>query len=684
MNIQISVIVPIYNVQRFLASCLESILCQQDVEFEVICVNDGSTDDSQAVAETFARQDARVIIINQTNQGLSCARNTGISAARGEWICFVDSDDKIGWKGITTGHEFADMLSYADPSVDAVVGNAVYVDEDNNVISDHLTKHRHLGIFEPTPQTLPYINIETWNKLYRRSVITDNHILFPAGLRYEDENFFPKFFTLTRRFVLAPVPLYTYYRHEGTIMSKTVRNKNILNGRDYLRIIDSNLAFFNERKLTTKYLPYLQRHSYGLLQAAIEYSGQEDRQTLIDEFFCILSKHGLPVTGNDKLVSLARLDQFNKDSTHNSIGLNNAKHFNPELFHCVADRLKKIATAKPRTLRSRLLNLCINYYGQHILHRHVRRMKKIRKQDLSDTLQSKQCACNRKSVFEFLTDIRQEQTEPVYYVANPGNAGDAAIALGTFHLFDKVGIDYQILHWDNDNLPDLTGKTILFGGGGNLIENRYADLYKIIGRYVDSNRCIVLPHTIFGYKDLVQRVQDGNLIIFCREETSYSRCVMANDGNNQNIFLDDDLAFSIDEEFLRPFRETAGRGTANCFRTDSEALGLYSVPKDNHDISLSWNGPFWSDKKLTEAVVSTLLAYLSEYEFIRTDRLHVAILSTLIGRKVFLYPNAYYKNKAIFEMSLKQYPETYFINTATNKCYQEYMQSSSDKKAGTR
>lgn len=293
-----------------------------------------------------------------------------------------------------------------------------------------------------------------------------------------------------------------------------------------------------------------------------------------------------------------------------------------------------------------------------------------------------QFSFNRKTVAEFLACIKADQTEPVYYVANPGNAGDAAIALGTFHLFDRLGLDYETL--SSEDLPKLEGKTILFGGGGNLIEGRYSDLYNIIGRYVEANRCIVLPHTIFGYEDLISRVKDGNLTVFCREETSYNLCVMENGLDNGNIFLDDDLAFSIDEEFLRPFREKAGQGTANCFRTDSEASGLHPVPGDNRDISYSWNGALWFDKDLTESVVRSLLIYLSGFESVRTDRLHVAILGTLIGRTVFLYPNFYYKNRSVFEMSLKKYPNTYFINTSTDLLHSEYVQYLLDKNGITK
>lgn len=373
MNLQISVIVPVYNVQRYVVGCLESILCQKDVDFEVICVNDGSTDDSRARVEEIARRDTRVKLIDQDNRGLSGARNAGIANARGEWLCFVDSDDKIGWNGQTSGREFADLLSYADESVDAVVGNANYLDEGNHVISAEWYVNRRLGVFEPTPETLRYCNVTAWGKLWRRSVIVENNLRFPDGLRYEDQGFFPKFFALSRRFVLTPVPFCSYYEHTDTIMDKTRKNKSIRNGRDYLGIIDSNLAFFNEHNLTGKFLPYLQEQSYELLKDAIDLSGPDDKPTLIKEFFAIAKKRELPLVGNQNLLSIGRVAR-EKQAT-NRIGFKKAKHFNPELFHCFTDGIRAAASVEHRTLASRILNLGINYYGQHVWNRYVRHLQ---------------------------------------------------------------------------------------------------------------------------------------------------------------------------------------------------------------------------------------------------------------------------------------------------------------------
>lgn len=94
-SVKVTVIVPVYNVGQYLPKCIETIICQTYENLEIILVNDGSTDDSGLVCESYAEQDARIIVIHEENSGVSNARNTGISRAAGEWICFVDGDDYV-------------------------------------------------------------------------------------------------------------------------------------------------------------------------------------------------------------------------------------------------------------------------------------------------------------------------------------------------------------------------------------------------------------------------------------------------------------------------------------------------------------------------------------------------------------------------------------------------------------
>lgn len=92
---KVSVIVPVYNVEKYLSECLESLINQTLSDIEIICVNDGSTDDSRNVLERYAASDKRIAVVNQTNKGLSAARNSGVKTARGRYLYFLDSDDFI-------------------------------------------------------------------------------------------------------------------------------------------------------------------------------------------------------------------------------------------------------------------------------------------------------------------------------------------------------------------------------------------------------------------------------------------------------------------------------------------------------------------------------------------------------------------------------------------------------------
>lgn len=94
-NISVSVIVPVYNVAPYLLKCIESILHQSHKNIEVILVDDGSTDDSGKICDDYEEKDNRISVIHKRNAGVSVARNTGIDAAKGEWICFVDGDDYV-------------------------------------------------------------------------------------------------------------------------------------------------------------------------------------------------------------------------------------------------------------------------------------------------------------------------------------------------------------------------------------------------------------------------------------------------------------------------------------------------------------------------------------------------------------------------------------------------------------
>ncbi len=251
--------------------------------------------------------------------------------------------------------------------------------------------------------------------------------------------------------------------------------------------------------------------------------------------------------------------------------------------------------------------------------------------------------------------LKKYPGQEVVYCANPGNAGDAIMAHATFQLFEKLNIRPQVIGY-KDVVKD---KVVFYSGGGNLVEGKYRHAFHFINNNYRQNReIILLPHTVHGYDDLLLSAK--NLTIICREKISYQYLAAAG-FPPERLFLAHDMAFLLPETEFQDFHQK-GLGVANCFRTDMESTGLFVIPADNVDISLSWNGELWHRPDFAKNVTHSLACYLSAFETVKTDRLHIAILAGILGKKVVLYPNNYYKIKAVYTYSMKDvFPNVTFI-----------------------
>lgn len=246
------------------------------------------------------------------------------------------------------------------------------------------------------------------------------------------------------------------------------------------------------------------------------------------------------------------------------------------------------------------------------------------------------------------------------YKANPGNAGDGVIAAATYDFLDNNDISYN--HFSPHSQYNAEKDVLIFGGGGNLIESYYregADF--ILNNYQRFNKVIVLPSTIRGYTELLQLIKHKT-IICCRETNSFYHMLNAGYSVDKNLLLIDDMAFHLNlNRYLANIAPI--RDVVNCFRTDSESA-INNQPEDNHDISLTWNGDYWNNTFLARNSTSCFINFLEETNEINTDRLHIAIVGSLMGKKVNFYPNAYYKNEAVYKYSLlNKYPKTFFIKS---------------------
>jgi len=242
----ISVIVPIYNVELYLDECLDSIFVQTYTNFEVLLVNDGSTDTSCKIAEKYVvKLPDKFKLFNKKNGGLSDARNYGLNKAIGEYVVFIDSDDFIA------SNMFEKLVqSSIDNDSDIVCSAMVDVTEQG-------IKTRAIppsAIFPPGNYSL---NSEdrllvtslpnACNKLYKRSLFIQNNIQFPIGLWYEDLATIPKLFYYADRITFIDNELYYYRKREGTI-TKTYTFKVM----DIYRVLEDIRTFFNKHAENNK------------------------------------------------------------------------------------------------------------------------------------------------------------------------------------------------------------------------------------------------------------------------------------------------------------------------------------------------------------------------------------------------------------------------------------------------
>ena len=244
----ISVIVPVFNTASFLRKCLDSICNQTYCNLEILCVNDGSTDNSSIILEEYASKDRRIKVFTQSNAGLSAARNTALQHATGEWITGVDSDDYLeldayeyALKG--TGDEI-DIICFGS----RVVWERAWEGEELQQYMDL----KYINSQVATPELIKNTNVTFCCKLWRKSLIDSFNQKFPINLLYEDTYFFLTLAPFARLISYMPDKKYNYIQRSGTITSKT----NSIKAIDSLLIARNILNFFHQHPLppSQKYL----------------------------------------------------------------------------------------------------------------------------------------------------------------------------------------------------------------------------------------------------------------------------------------------------------------------------------------------------------------------------------------------------------------------------------------------
>ncbi|MGL5150608.1 MAG: glycosyltransferase [Clostridium sp.] len=254
MEIELSIVVPIYNVEKYLKDCLESLFLIKNIKKEIILVNDGSTDGSLKIAEEYKKNyPNETIVINKENRGLSSARNAGLEIAKGKYISFIDSDDFIDSVKYEQFFNIGKKLE-----LDIIVGTAIKYKDGNLekfyrseeiINSEILTGNEFL---ELSFKTNCY-RMEVWDDIYLTSLLKKNNIRFKEGLLHEDELFTPIVFSKAKKVKLVDKYFYYYRQREGSIMH-TRGIKNILAYIYIVKELSKLISTNRELKYMNKYL----------------------------------------------------------------------------------------------------------------------------------------------------------------------------------------------------------------------------------------------------------------------------------------------------------------------------------------------------------------------------------------------------------------------------------------------
>lgn len=243
MSVSVSVIVPVYNVEKYLDECLSSLVNQTLSELEIIVVNDGTKDNSQSIIDHYVKQyPNKVVSLIKENGGLGDARNYGIPYAKGEYIGFVDSDDIVHLEMVEKMFNKAKL-----EDSDLVLCDLEYFYETSSekMVKEGLVQIENIDV----NKTVFLSPLFAWNKLYRRSLFIESGLKYPVGLWYEDIPVTVPFFTLAKKISYVHETL-IYYRQRSTSIMGSVDNPKV---KDIFDIMHLCLNYFKDHNLLETY-----------------------------------------------------------------------------------------------------------------------------------------------------------------------------------------------------------------------------------------------------------------------------------------------------------------------------------------------------------------------------------------------------------------------------------------------
>ena len=290
---KLSIIIPVYNTEKYIKQCIESVTAIKDIETEIIAVNDGSTDSSKDILEEYTEKNDRIKVITQKNQGASAARNTGIKASTGDYIYFLDSDDWIDTVSFEKIIKELENDYKNGEKIDIVAGKEKAYSEftKEEVLDERIPRELIGKVVSGKEYMIKSIRGKFWNVrlpiyLYSRKLLTDNGIYFPAGRKSnEDEVFSIDVFYHAEKLKITD-EIFGYYRaRSGSIMSVL----NITHAEDIFENAKELIERYrNEKNSETKEIIFYMIKRY--YKSSMRKSVQCGRNDVFKKIYCQFRK----------------------------------------------------------------------------------------------------------------------------------------------------------------------------------------------------------------------------------------------------------------------------------------------------------------------------------------------------------------------------------------------------------
>lgn len=616
---KVSIIVPIYNVEKYLDECIVSLVHQTYKNIEIILVNDGSPDKSDEICAKWAERDERIKIIQKENGGLSDARNAGLAKVTGEYIFFVDSDD---WISINTIEILVGLIEKKD--VDMAVCEFANVYSDGRIEGNKLNK-KDVEVVN-RKQFLSMLledNVVTnhvWRKLYKRDLV--GNVKFPVGKNFEDIYTMALFTEKCKKIVLSNFIGYFYRQN----------NEGIVKNISYKNCLDHFTALEFEMKRIIDLEPKLTKKAYA--------------QQIIKEFIILNDLNKVRDT-KAEVKELRKSIQNDIHSLGKKISVSHLEKYgiydNRALFKIKTNFPFVVANPKLKKVKKNLGKIKRNFIQQKL-------------------------PVTQKSNFN---NLKNKKKFIIFATPQYGNLGDQALKFGEINFVRKYFKDYEIVLvpygelGQLNQLKKIATKDDIFAlqAGGN-IGTLYPAIDEIQRKAIEivkDQNIIIFPQTLFysnnqDGKKLLKKTKDlyescANLNIFVRDRTSYE--LATKNFNVHSINLMPDMALSLN---YNRFNER--NGAMLLLRSDSEKL---LAPEEFNFILNRLEKKFSSitqrdmhlyrdiPEKDAKNEVLKQLDLISRSEIVITDRLHGMLFAALTSTPCVVIKSMSPKMRGVYE-----------------------------------